>query len=111
MSKKVNNNLMWEVLVPTVRNDGRPINLGFHRIWDAKVRQIAGGLTVYPPVKGQWMSPDDKLYPERMIPVRIMCSKDSIMEIMEYTKSYYEQKAVLAYKISDECILLSDDDE
>jgi len=45
---------LWEVLVPTVRRvGGRPYRTRFHRVWDAKVRALTGGLTILTPVKGQ----------------------------------------------------------
>ena len=43
---------LWLILVPTIRNDGRPIRTRFHRVWDGKVRDISGGLTITPPVSG-----------------------------------------------------------
>ena len=96
---------LWEILVPTVRNDGRPIRTRFHRVWDDKVRAISKGLTILPPAIGQWVNDDEKLYKERMIPVRIMCTREQIDEIVDMTLKYYEQEAVLAYRISTECIL------
>lgn len=98
---------LWEILVPTIRNDGRPFRLRYHRIWDEKVREIAGGLTVVPPVKGQWVF-EEKLYLERNIPVRIACTKEQIVEIIKMTATYYDQIDVLAYKISDEVIFFSE---
>lgn len=96
---------LWEILVPTVRNDGRPIRTRFHRVWDAKVREITGGLTILTPVKGQWVSNDGELFSERMIPVRIACSREEIESIIDMTLSYYSQKAVLAYCISERVVL------
>ena len=96
---------LWEILVPTMRTDGRPIKTRFHRVWDGKVRSISRGLTILAPTIGQWISADEELYKERMIPVRIMCTRAQIDEIIDMTLAYYEQKAVLAYKISSECIL------
>lgn len=82
---------LWEILVPTVRRqDGKPIRTRFHRVWDAKVRFIAGGLTILSPVKGQWISPDNELFSERMIPVRIACSREHIALIADFTASYYD---------------------
>ena len=95
---------LWEVLVPTVRNDGRPIRTRYHRVWDATVREISGGLTIMPVAKGQWVNNED-LFCERMIPVRVIATKAEIEEIVQYTLRYYEQLAVLAYKISEEVIL------
>lgn len=96
---------MWEILVPTIRNDGRPIRTRYHRVWDEKVKKISGGLTIIPPVRGVWVSPDDIEYKERMIPVRILATREEMLEIVEMTKTYYEQLAVLAYQISTDYIL------
>ena len=79
----VSSNEIWEILVPTVRNDGRPFRLRYHRVWDAKVRAISGGLTVMKAAKGQWISQAGDLFEERMIPVRIMCTRDQIEEIVD----------------------------
>lgn len=95
------NTSLWEILVPTIRNDGRPIKTRFHRVWDEKVRAISGGLTIMPPSKGQWKSPEGSLFVERMIPVRIVATEKQIDQIIDMTLAYYEQLAVLAYKLSD----------
>lgn len=100
------NKEMWEILVPTIRNDGRPIKTRFHKVWDEKVYAISGGLTILTPAKGRWISPDGKLFAERMIPVRIVATRPQIDEIVKMTLKYYEQLAVLAYKISDEVLLV-----
>ena len=101
---------MWEIFVPTVRNDGRPFRTRYHKVWDEKVRAISGGLTILKPAVGQWVSPDGELFKERMIPVRIMCTREEIDKIIDITMNYYEQLAVLAYCISSECILKSADE-
>lgn len=94
---------LWEILVPTVRNDGRPIKLRNHRVWDSKVRAITGGLTVMPVAKGQWVSPDGELFHERMIPVRVACTEEQIGKVIDVTlKHYDDQIAVMAHKVSDE---------
>lgn len=95
---------MWEILVPTKRNNGIPFRLRYHRVWDQKVRAISGGLTILPVAKGQWVH-EEKLYAERMIPVRILTTRDDMNRIVDFTMRYYDQKAVLAYKISSEVIL------
>ena len=96
---------MWEIMVPTQMNDGTPNRTRYHRVWDEKVRAIAGGLTILRPAIGQWENPEGVLFKERMIPVRIMCTREQIEEIIDITIKYYKQEAVLAYKVSDECIL------
>jgi hypothetical protein len=99
------NKYMWEILVPTVSNEGKPYRTRFHRVWDKKIRDISNGLTILTPAKGQWLSKSGELYVERMIPVRILCSREDIEKIIDITMVYYNQLAVLAYKISDEYIL------
>lgn len=96
---------MWEILVPCKRNDGRPIHTRFHRVWDAKVREISGGLTILPVVKGQWLNGAVLYHNERMIPVRIIATREEIEKIIDMTLVYYDQEAVLAYKVADEVVL------
>ena len=93
---------LWEILVPTVRPDGRPIRTRYHRVWDAKVRAIAGGLTILTAAKGQWVAPDGTLFSERMIPVRIACSRKQMDDIADFTASHYEQLAIFYYMVSNE---------
>lgn len=102
---------MWEILVPTVRNDGRPIRTRFHRVWDLKVREISGGLTIMAPSKGQWKSQSGEWFLERMIPVRILATKDQIGHIIDLTLEYYKQEAVLCYAISDNVIMKLKDEK
>lgn len=92
---------LWEVLIPTITNEGKPIRTRFHRVWDTKVRELTNGLTVLNVAKGQWVSPEGDIFEERMIPVRIACTEDQLNEILEFTIKYYDQKAIFAYKISD----------
>jgi len=91
---------VWEILVPTVVA-GRPIPAREHRIWDQYVRNISHGLTIMPSVKGQWVS-GDQLFCERMIPVRIACTREQIEAIADMTAAFYGQQAVMFYKVADE---------
>jgi len=91
---------VWEILVPCVRNNGRPIRTRCHREWDSQVRRITGGLTVLPPVKGQWVAPDGQLFAERMIPVRIVATEPEIERIADMTAKFYDQLAVMFYLVS-----------
>lgn len=92
---------LWEILVPTVRNSGKPYATRFHLVWDAKVRDLAGGLTVLSPAKGQWVAPCGTLFSERMIPVRVACSRGQIEAIADFSAVYYQQRAVMYYRVSD----------
>lgn len=104
----MSNRALWEILVPTVRNDGRPFRLRYHRVWDDRIKEVSGGLTVVSPVKGTWVSEDGDEYKERMIPVRILATREEMVKIAEMTKEYYEQEAVLAYKIADDVIMVGE---
>ncbi len=94
---------LYEILVPTMYGDTvKPIRLKHHKNWDKKVQKLTGGLTIFPPGKGIWV---DKsiVYAERVIPVRILCDQDTMMEIIEMTIEHYRQKCVMYYMLSDEC--------
>lgn len=95
----------WEIMVPAVSNKGKPYSIKYHKGWDKKVREIAGGLTILKSAKGEWISPEGELYAEKMIPVRIKCNEKQIKKIIDFTIKYYDQKAVLAYEISNKVIL------
>lgn len=94
-------NQLWEILVPTIRNNGRPIRTRCHRVWDRKVREISGGLTILPPARGQWVCPKGELFTERMIPVRVAATAEEIEAIADFTAKFYDQLAVMYYRVSD----------
>ena len=97
---------MWEVLVPTKTKLGKPIRLKHHKNWDAYVRKITGGLTILKPGRGQWIEPTTgSLFEERVIPVRIACTRAQIEKIVDFTIQHYNQIAVMALKVSDDVIL------
>lgn len=99
---------LWEVLVPTVRpgtGEQKFFKTRYHRLWDEKVRAISGGLTVLNPVKGQWVSPSGELFRERMIPVRVVATREEIDKVVQLVIDHYDQEAVMAYEISSEVIL------
>jgi hypothetical protein len=91
---------LYEILVPTVHRNGKPIRTRFHRVWDKKVRDITGGMTILKPCEGRWIAPSGELFSERMIPVRISCSKEQISLIADITAAYYEQEAIMYYLVS-----------
>lgn len=97
---------LWEILVPTVRPDGKSyFRTRFHKAYDKRLTEISGGLSVLPPLKGSWVGSSGILLQERMIPVRVLATREEIEKIVDFTLKYYQQEAVLAYKISDEVIL------
>ena len=100
-------NEMWEILVPTITNAGKPIRKRHHKEWDKQVRKITGGLTIISPIKGQWVSKEGILFVERMIPVRIVTDRNTmIQKVVPLTLKFYDQLAVLVYKISDMAMII-----
>lgn len=99
---------LWEILVPTVSNGGRPFSVRHHRQWDQMVKTIAGGMTLVQPVRGSWIEPTTGLeFTERVIPVRIMCTRKQIVDICKETARFYDQLAVLATLVATETILVT----
>lgn len=95
---------LYEILVPCQTNEGKPIRTKQHQEWDNRVRRISGGLTVMPPSKGQWVY-EGKLFAERMIPVRIMCTDAQMKEIVAMTANFYGQLAIMYYVVSNNVII------
>jgi len=90
---------LYEILVPCQWNDGTPIRTRHHKAWDEKVRAVSGGLTVYTPAKGQWEH-EGELFAERVIPVRILCTREQMAKIVDITMVHYEQLAVMCYIVA-----------
>ena len=100
MKNKKNKKRFWEVYVPYHSNDGVKFELAYHRLWDEKVRVIAGGLTIFKISKGQWVK-GNEIYFDKMIPVRIHCTKKDIKKIVDITMIHYNQLAVFYFKVSN----------
>lgn len=92
---------LWEIFVPTQTNEGVHLRTRFHKVWDEKVREITGGLTICAPTKGHWVLQDGQVFSERMIPVRIFCTREEIIQISDVTAAYYKQKAVMFYLVTE----------
>lgn len=96
---------LWEILVPASNNKDLRFTYEHHKEWDAFVKEISQGVTIMKTAKGEWVSPDGKLYIDRMIPCRIICSEEDINKIVNFTIDHYKQEAVLAYRISKRVVL------
>jgi hypothetical protein len=96
---------LYQILVPSRNKDDAEILPSYHQVWDEKVREIAGGLTILSDAKGKWTSPDGKAVFEKMIPVLISCTPDQIEVIIDFTLEYYEQQAVFAFKMTDDVLI------
>ena len=111
---------LWEILVPhrmgkhdlyrqnnLLPKSGAIVPVPYHRVWDQKVREITGGLTICKAAKGQWVDNEGRVDNEIMIPVRIACSEEQITQIAEMTLEYYQQKAILVSLISERTLIFS----
>lgn len=96
---------LWRIFVPTVMNN-KPVRTRYHKVWDQKVREIAGGLTITKPATGHWVSDDGEIFTERVIPVEIACTKEQVFEIAHMTKEYYKQQKVMFYLVSHEAHII-----
>lgn len=98
---------IYEILVPTVSNDGKPFRTRFHRVWDGAVREIVGGgMTICSPtIKGEWIAPCGTVFVDRTIPVRVIATREQMEKIADLTAKHYCQKAIMFYKISDEVVI------
>jgi hypothetical protein len=113
--------VLYEVLVPTMYGFPKvtPISTRHHKNWDKEVQKITGGLTIMKPAQGRWVDKGVE-YPERIIPVRIMCEErensfkaspggmtscpdnTQITKIIQLTLRHYRQKAVMYYVVSND---------
>lgn len=100
----------WELLVPMTTTAGHKIPVEHHRNWDSKVRSISGGLTILRAMRGQWLF-RDKLFEEKVIPCRILATREEMDKIVAMTLDHYhDQHCILAYQLSSEVILRYRDD-
>lgn len=109
---KIETKKTFEILVPYImgNHDGSDISkpkrkknipLPYHKLWDEKCKKISKGLTICKVVKGIWENSEGTVYKELMIPVRIACSEDQIIEIMKMTAEHYEQEAIYCSCVSE----------
>jgi len=98
---------LWEILVPTQLNDGFKIKIEHHKKWDDFVQKITNGLTIQKTSKGIWINQKDIKYEEKMIPVKIACTKRQIQKIADFTAEHYQQEAVIFYKVSREVYIFN----
>lgn len=96
---------IWEILVPYQTNSGLKYSMTHHKQWDAFVRKLTGGITILKLSKGEWVSPSGKLYTEKMIPCRIICTPEQIESVVDFTIEHYDQEAIAYYQITDNVIL------
>ena len=101
----INKTELWEILVPASNNKDKEFTYEHHKAWDEFVKNLTGGVTVMKTAKGQWVNSNGQLYLDRMIPCRIICTKEQIIKIIDFTIQHYDQEAVLAFKISNTVIM------
>jgi hypothetical protein len=92
---------VWEIIVPATSNEGSDFLLEHHQKWDAYVRSIAGGVTIMKSSTGYWLNQTGKLYVEKIIPCRIICTYDQIMDIVRFTAKHYHQEAITCFQMAE----------
>jgi hypothetical protein len=98
---------LWQILVPAFWRDGEEVDVSTHRVWDKRVRSITGGLTINKSAKGHWVSPDGEIVVEKVIPVNFSATEDQKNKIMAMTCLFYDQDAVMCYKIGTDVVIMS----
>tara|TARA_R110000824_G_scaffold400038_1_gene606672 strand:+ start:4577 stop:4948 length:372 start_codon:yes stop_codon:yes gene_type:complete len=91
---------LWEILIPASSTKTQFSGV-HHKAWYAKIIELAGGLSVFKTLKGEWISPNGEVFKDRMSPVRISCTLPEIKHIMFITKAHYDELEIMAYKVSD----------
>lgn len=101
---------LYEILVPTMFGDTQtPIGTRHHKSWDTRVQRISGGLTVLSPARGKWIYKGVE-YPERVIPVHIMCTEPEMKQIVKLTMEHYRQNAIMYYVLSNDVHIVHRED-
>jgi hypothetical protein len=109
---------LWEILVPysmgehdnlclNIPRSNKTVPVPYHQDWDAEVRRITGGLTILKCAKGEWVDEEGAVYRELMIPVRIACTEQQIIQIAQFTQHHYRQKAVFCSLVSERTLIIS----
>lgn len=102
--------IMYVVLVPASRGKKRFSYEDHHKVFDAKVKEICGGITIHKTVKGEWIAPDGTIFTDRMIPVMIAVKTvEEIEEIARFALDHYDEEAIMYYKVSDDVRILHRD--
>jgi hypothetical protein len=84
----------------------KPIRTRHHKKWDERIQAISGGMTILSSARGKWTFQGVE-YPEKVIPVRIMCSEAQMKRIVQITIEHYRQKAVMYYVLSNQVFVVN----
>lgn len=95
---------LWEIIVPCMMR-GKPVRTRHHRVRDEYVYRFSGGVTILRPAVGKWVTPREDLCEERVVPVRIACTRKDIERIADFTLKHYDQEAVMYYRISSDVVI------
>jgi hypothetical protein len=101
---------LWQILVPAFWRDGEEVDVSTHRVWDGRVRAITKGLTINRAAKGHWVSPDGTVVIEKVIPVNFSATDEQKDKIMAMACIFYDQDAVMCYKIGTDVVIMSRED-
>jgi len=105
--------MLWLIFVPRDKppffqpGKKRHFSTKYHRMWDQQVMALTGGMTIFLPSKGRWVSPEGVLYHEDMIPVILSCTAEKMVEVCNLTAKHYGQIAVPKWKLGDDAVIIS----
>ena len=68
---------------------------------------LVGGMTIFASGRGRWKDSSGKECTEKIIPVRIMCSKKQMEKIVKFTMLHYRQQAVMFYEVTEKVKIVS----
>lgn len=102
---------LWELKVPAIsKYHVGLIDVGFHKMWEERARKISSGPIIMHATSGHGVERLRKLFAERVIPVRISCTRVEIRHIMKMTREHYELKEVFAHLVSEVVLIEKGDD-
>ena len=100
------NQKLYEILIPIINNRGERFSAEHHKKWNNKALKIAGKFIIMKVIKEEWINLFGKeFYKNKMIPIRISCTKNQIEKIIQITIKHYNQEVILAYIISEKALL------
>lgn len=92
---------LWEMLIPENYLKTKQFTL-----WQELVHDISGGITILSTAKGTWISPKGDLLKDAMVPIRFIATEVEAQTIAELSLVYFEQQAIMYYKISDQPVII-----
>lgn len=92
---------LYEILLPLTFNSGKKISKDHHQQFYTYVLNFSSGLTISKPLKGYWYN-NKKLETEDVIFIRFTSTESEMLDIANFAKKHYLQKAIMCYRLSED---------